>query len=359
MKRPAFDHRKTKALTRALAESRGWSLVEARTFAIGALSLLWHETSIYAADGRIGGEGRYSAAQIEAELGWSGTAGDLVKMLVSEGWLDRWDDGSLFVHDWPDHCEDFVQNRLGREVRRFADGKFPRIGRMSKDARAQLADEWFTKYKATIGERGRISIPANEERKLGEALLERSKDGEKALFTPPRSAFLERSESALPKPLPLPVPGLSPAVAVAVAPKRSGSALEAPSPSPASSPPSSHNLAGLQWDAGRRAILIDIAVCPTAPWKAVYFYFFGIDLDNESAGAVDDNRLSDWAMVCWIWHENVRWDFLNLGKMFDRLERIQARRRIERKEHWQAPKAFVWDSRTSEEYEGWTEGRDD
>jgi hypothetical protein len=84
--------------------------------AVGLLECLWHFTAHNTPDGGIG---RYTDDDIAAVLEWEGAATDLIEALTQSGWLDRHDDGSLWIHDWFDHCPTWVRgvaaNKIARE----------------------------------------------------------------------------------------------------------------------------------------------------------------------------------------------------------------------------------------------------
>lgn len=65
--------------------------------AVGLLECLWHFTAQNTPDGGIG---RYTDDDIAAVLEWEGTATELIEALIQSGWLDRHDDGSLWINDW-------------------------------------------------------------------------------------------------------------------------------------------------------------------------------------------------------------------------------------------------------------------
>ncbi len=106
MKRAALNHPKLHALMDEMGVGR--------PEALGLLTLLWDFTGEYAMDG---GVGRYTDEAIARAVDWpTENAAHLVSAFVKSGWLDEHADSSirLVVHDWWDHCEQFVKRRCER-----------------------------------------------------------------------------------------------------------------------------------------------------------------------------------------------------------------------------------------------------
>ena len=84
--------------------------------AVGLLECLWHFTAHNTPDGGIG---RYTDDDIAAVLEWENAAAELIGALIESGWIDRHQDGSLWVHDWLEHCPTWVKgvaaNKIARE----------------------------------------------------------------------------------------------------------------------------------------------------------------------------------------------------------------------------------------------------
>lgn len=79
--------------------------------AVGIMELLWHFTAEFALEGDVG---RHTDQDIADAVGWEGDAEALVTALVDSGWVDRSDTHRLMIHDWLDHCEDWVKKRIKR-----------------------------------------------------------------------------------------------------------------------------------------------------------------------------------------------------------------------------------------------------
>jgi|GEM_PF-3657093 len=85
-----------------------------RRDAIGLLSLLWDFTGQYASAGDIG---KFTDAAIAESVDWQTDRPDeLVRHLVETHWLDRTADERvrLVVHDWHEHCEEWVRKKNTR-----------------------------------------------------------------------------------------------------------------------------------------------------------------------------------------------------------------------------------------------------
>lgn len=103
MKRETYRHPKTYDLAARLQVDR--------PAALGRLELLWDYTGDVAPQGDIG---KWPNAAIAAACDWSGNPDQFVEALVDAGWLDKVDEYRLVVHDWPDHCQEWVRKKLKR-----------------------------------------------------------------------------------------------------------------------------------------------------------------------------------------------------------------------------------------------------
>lgn len=78
----------------------------------GILQSIWDFTTENAMRGDIG---RYTDAQIAMGIEYDGDIHLLISTLVDEGWLDKGGSLRLVVHDWPEHCERWVKQRIERQ----------------------------------------------------------------------------------------------------------------------------------------------------------------------------------------------------------------------------------------------------
>mgnify|MGYP005848610893 CR=1 FL=1 len=189
MKRNAPRNPKVDRLMRALGLPR--------YAAAGLLEWSWHHTAEFTPTGDIT---KHWPEDIATVIGWDRPAAEL-EALVETGWVDR-KRGRVIIHDWAEHADDSVHRTVARKLDCFADGSAPKLGKLDKAERDDIAKA----YENTGKTRGKSGIP-------------------RAARGQPVGAF-----GSGPKPKPKPAP--SQALALAEAPP-----LPAPSPSPHSAPP--------------------------------------------------------------------------------------------------------------------------
>jgi hypothetical protein len=96
-----------------VAESLGISYAQA----VGHLHLLWWFAANATKDSQDCGDlSRFTAAQIERRMKWSGETGRLFDVLVEAGWIDV-DGESKTVHDWAEHSGAGVVRLLSKAAR--------------------------------------------------------------------------------------------------------------------------------------------------------------------------------------------------------------------------------------------------
>ena len=86
--------------------------------AVGLLESLWHLTAQHAKDGAIGKT--FTNEDIANAIGWEGCPNNLIEAFVSSGWLDMCESNRLLVHDWHEHCPEFVKGNIRRMKKEFA-----------------------------------------------------------------------------------------------------------------------------------------------------------------------------------------------------------------------------------------------
>ena len=101
MKAGTHNHLKTKRLKRLL----GVPLYRA----VGILETLWLLCIDCCDEGDIG---KFSDDEIADYLEWDGDASELVRALSDSGWTDPDADRRLVVHDWLEHCPEFIRDRV-------------------------------------------------------------------------------------------------------------------------------------------------------------------------------------------------------------------------------------------------------
>ena len=90
--------------------------------AVGLLESMWVFCMANAMAGDIG---RHSNEDIATALEWAGDADQLIENLVATGWLDRHPDCRLAIHDWEDHCPNFVKGVMTRHGKTFVSSTVP------------------------------------------------------------------------------------------------------------------------------------------------------------------------------------------------------------------------------------------
>jgi len=76
--------------------------------ALGICGLLWNFTCDHAPDGNVG---KHGALGIATATHWDGDENALLEALVSVRLIDIRDDGSLEIHQWDEHCPQWVKNK--------------------------------------------------------------------------------------------------------------------------------------------------------------------------------------------------------------------------------------------------------
>jgi hypothetical protein len=120
MKRDTPSHPKLVRLARALGVRR--------YVAVGVLQSLWDWAGRFCPTGDVG---RHGFDVMADGIDYDGDPAELVDALVDTGWLDRFDDGRVLLHAWPEHAEDSVHRHLARARMFFANGETPRLTRLS------------------------------------------------------------------------------------------------------------------------------------------------------------------------------------------------------------------------------------
>jgi hypothetical protein len=109
LKLDALDHPKTMDLADRLG-------VELPT-AIGYLELLWAFTGKKTPQGDIG---KWSDAVVAAACHWRGKPSDFVQALTEARFVDADPEHRLIVHDWHEHCPNWVRAKLKKDGTPFA-----------------------------------------------------------------------------------------------------------------------------------------------------------------------------------------------------------------------------------------------
>lgn len=131
MKREAINHTKMRRLARYL----DIEIYSAR----GIMETLWSATCDEAPAGNIGKLSNEDLADI---IGWKGDPAALTAAMVRAGWLDTTETYRLVIHDWPDHCQDYVHAKLAKAGTRFANGSIPQTSKLNQAQRKNLPTEF-------------------------------------------------------------------------------------------------------------------------------------------------------------------------------------------------------------------------
>lgn len=129
-------------------------------FAVGILEGLWHMTGQFAVAGDIG---RYDNAAIARGIGYMGDSNALIAALVASRFLDESPTHRLVVHDWHDHCEDSIHQRLARSRQFFASGDVPNYRRLVKSEQEEAHKFYVSRTIGTpilpLAESGTLKVP--------------------------------------------------------------------------------------------------------------------------------------------------------------------------------------------------------
>lgn len=124
MKHQVLNHPKTARLAEELGIDRA--------YALGIVGALWCFAAEYAFDGDLS---QHTPQQLASNIGFNGDPVRMVCALCAHKWLDQTEDGRTLIHDWPEHCPDFIHMRLVRMNKRFANGQLAKTSRLKESER--------------------------------------------------------------------------------------------------------------------------------------------------------------------------------------------------------------------------------
>jgi hypothetical protein len=127
VKREAIQHTKMIRLARKLSLER-WG-------AVGIMESFWKLVEREAPTGDIS---RLTDEDVADGIGWISAAHVLIEALEGAGFIDSKSTDTariLWVHDWPEHCEDAVHSKLARAGLLFCDGKPPKLTKLTEKER--------------------------------------------------------------------------------------------------------------------------------------------------------------------------------------------------------------------------------
>ncbi len=112
----------------------------------GLLQDLWDFTALNAPEGNLG---KFTNEEIALSIGYESDPDELIEVLLKRGWLDEHGSHRIVVHDWSDHCEDSIHDRLAKERRFFASGNVPKLTKLRKEDRPAIERD----FKRMVAER--------------------------------------------------------------------------------------------------------------------------------------------------------------------------------------------------------------
>lgn len=112
MKRGTWRHPKTIRLASALNISLA--------AATGGLQILWEWAGDYAVTGDLTLCLTEAMQDVRTSCNLSCPPSDIAEALIQTGWLDRTSNGSVVIHDWIEHCEEYVRKRIARKLAKGA-----------------------------------------------------------------------------------------------------------------------------------------------------------------------------------------------------------------------------------------------
>jgi hypothetical protein len=167
VKRGTSDHPKVDELCALLSVPR--------YAAVGVLNTLWDWASRYVPQGDIG---KYSDVVIAKKIDWEDDPAVLLSALIHTGWIDADEAHRLIIHDWPDHCEDFIHTSLARQTLLFADGTMPKLTKLTEKERIGLEEKYKAQASAAQSADRRRSAQNGAQKRPTKPLPSHSQDRE-------------------------------------------------------------------------------------------------------------------------------------------------------------------------------------
>ena len=99
------------------------------------LEFLWHFTARFVPRGDIG---KFSNSAIARALEWEKGAEELIQALVDCRWIDEGPTHRLVIHDWHEHADEYLHNRLARAHQLFVSGHPPKLTRLPSRERETI-----------------------------------------------------------------------------------------------------------------------------------------------------------------------------------------------------------------------------
>lgn len=204
-KRGTYNHPKTRRLARLLHIPR--------SYAYGLVTAMWDYAEEHCKYGDIG---KCADFEIEEEVDWNGDEGAFVAACITAQWLDEDATHRLLIHDWPDHCEDTVHNRIARERGFFANGEAPKTSRLSLQERSVAEAFYNANPGKTQESRNTHEEPepcARTNNDHAHESPEQAQENARRAFKSAQIAKKKHSRAPIPEPVPVPIPEPKPVIA--------------------------------------------------------------------------------------------------------------------------------------------------
>jgi hypothetical protein len=111
MKVDCIDSMKFNRTKRKLRADIECPSIDVATILAGLLVRLWQLTARNAPRGNVG---KFTNEEIVEAIGWLGDADRLIEILLADGWLEPHSTERLIVHDWAEHCPNYVKGNAER-----------------------------------------------------------------------------------------------------------------------------------------------------------------------------------------------------------------------------------------------------
>lgn len=128
VKHTAVYHPKMNRLMRLIGRSRPST--------VGLMEMFWIWVGQYCPDGNL----TKVVSDIESAIEWDGNEGDFLEALIGSGFVDD-DNGRVVVHDWDDHCPEYIKKRRRRTTAadaRTVDGQRPPMSALPNPTKPNL-----------------------------------------------------------------------------------------------------------------------------------------------------------------------------------------------------------------------------
>jgi hypothetical protein len=129
-------------------------------FALGILEAFWHHVTDYFEDGDVT---NLRPSVFVRSIRYQGDAAQLWSALLDAGFIDQTPEGRLLVHDWPEHCNDYIHTRFYRSLKMFANGTKPKPVSIGKDEKERLSAQWENVDMANLNLTQQLQVQNNSQ----------------------------------------------------------------------------------------------------------------------------------------------------------------------------------------------------